>query len=260
MDWFERLTGFVERDYAATRGLLNVVGERLESKANRRSYSTGRLEIPTLHQLRERAGAVSALSPGRVKVTCISRSDVADLHRDRANENALFQVASQFNLLEMTCPSVTPEDGVTRYQRDHTQGPACAMAAGAATIYRNYFAEIAGQRGQTRGKQIDCLADLGDALGNEGGILWRMSNGYALCDAPGLEVVDRKLKAMDEAQRDALRGLLRIGLHWNVEVTASPTPYPHVSQAFCSALPVAYWGDMPKARAEAFAALVLEGA
>jgi len=29
--------------------------------------------------------------------------------------------------------------GVTRYQHDHTQGPACAIACGAATIYRNYF-------------------------------------------------------------------------------------------------------------------------
>lgn len=206
------------------------------------------------------ARAVSASSSGRVKVTCVSRNDVADLHRDRANENALFQVASQFNLLEMASPSVTPEHGVTRYQGDHTQGPACAIAAGAATIYRNYFAEIAGQRGQTRGNQIDCLADLGSALGNEGSILWRMRNGYALCDARSVDAVDRKLKAMGETERDALRGLLRIGLHWNVEVTASPRPYPRVSQAFCSALPVAYWDDMPKARAEAFAVLVLEGA
>jgi hypothetical protein len=26
---------------------------------------------------------------------------------------------------------VTPEDGVTGYAQDHTQGPACAIAAGA---------------------------------------------------------------------------------------------------------------------------------
>jgi transposase len=50
----------------------------------------------------------------------------------------------QFNLLEMTSPSVSPEHGVTRYQDDHTQGPACAIAAGAATIYRNYFAPVGG--------------------------------------------------------------------------------------------------------------------
>ena len=37
---------------------------------------------------------------------------------------------------------MTPEDGVTRYKDDPTQGPACAIAAGAATIYRNYFVPI----------------------------------------------------------------------------------------------------------------------
>ena len=47
------------------------------------------------------------------------------------NAGALFQVASQLNLLEMTGPEVTPEDGVTIYQDDRTQGPACAIAAGA---------------------------------------------------------------------------------------------------------------------------------
>ena len=34
------------------------------------------------------------------------------LHADPANAQALFQVASQFNTLEMTGPSVTPEDGI----------------------------------------------------------------------------------------------------------------------------------------------------
>ena len=37
--------------------------------------------------------------------------------------------------MEMVAPHVTPEDGVTRYQGDPTQGPACAMAAGGAPIF-----------------------------------------------------------------------------------------------------------------------------
>ena len=52
--------------------------------------------------------------------------DVRQMNRQPANAGALFQVASQFNLLEMTGPAVTPEEGVTRYQGDPTQGPACA--------------------------------------------------------------------------------------------------------------------------------------
>jgi hypothetical protein len=89
---------------------------------------------------------------------------VGELHGAPEFAGALFQVASQFNLLEMIGPEVTPEDGVTRYYNDPTQCPACAIAAGAATLYRNYFLPVGGQIGQTRDRQIDCLADVGNAL------------------------------------------------------------------------------------------------
>ena len=49
----------------------------------------------------------------------------------------------------MISPNLTPEDGVTCYQNDRTQGPACAIAAGAATIYRNYFVPLSEDFGQT---------------------------------------------------------------------------------------------------------------
>ena len=57
-----------------------------------------------------------------------------------------------------------------------------------------------------------------------------------------------------------MRGQLRIGLHHDVEVTdVDGPPQPVVSQAFCSALAVAY-GDIPKARWRGFASMVLEAA
>jgi hypothetical protein len=115
------------------------------------------------------------------------------MHQLHENAGALFQVASQFNLLEMISPEVTPEDGVTRYRNDPTQGPACAIAAGAATIYRNYFAPIGGGYGQTATRQFDGLADLGAALAaalnKPVEALWRMSNGYALCTRAGLDAI-----------------------------------------------------------------------
>ena len=171
----------------------------------------------------------------------------------------MFQVASQFNLLEMTGPGVSPEDGVTRYITDRTQGPACAIAAGAATVYRNYCVPFDGGTGQTRGRQIDCLRDLGMGLGNGGGALWTMRNGYALCTEAGLTTIDRTLRSCDEAERDALRDLLRVGLHWDVQVTAASATDMFVSQAFCSALPVSYT-SIPAEHWNAFARLVLEGA
>jgi hypothetical protein len=179
---------------------------------------------------------------------------------------ALFQVASQFNLLEMVSPDVTPEQGVTRYQQDHTQGPACAIAAGAATIYRNYFVPVSGGYGQTRDRQLDGLVDLGawlsKALGQPpGDALWEMRNGYALCTRAGLDAIDEYVRSISIDQMEMLRGMLRIGLHHNVEVTDTDQncPSQHVSQAFCSALPVAY-GQVPKALWKTFASLVLEAA
>jgi hypothetical protein len=132
MDWFEKLTGFREADYDETRARLEIAGTRLRSRVNRASYETGELELVSLQTLRERAEAGTHL-PGRIRTSVVT-GDVRRMHQSPETVGALFQVASQFNLLEMVSPDVTPEHGVTRYQNDHTQGPACAIAAGAATI------------------------------------------------------------------------------------------------------------------------------
>jgi hypothetical protein len=184
--------------------------------------------------------------------------DVQQLHRDRRNAGALFQVASQFNLLEMVAPSYSPDDGIGIYERDRTQGPACAIACGAGTIYRNYFAEVDGQVGQSADNQIDCLADLGDALGNTDERLWTMQNGYALATADGLREITDRLLIASESERDTLREKLRIGVQWGTQVTLGDASHT-VSQAFCSALPVAY-SSHSDGLWEEFAKLVLEAA
>jgi hypothetical protein len=164
----------------------------------------------------------------------------------------------------MTSFDVTPEDGVTCYQYDRTQGPACAIAAGAATIYRNYFAPVADGFGQTAERQLDGLVEIGQALSvsldQPVQALWKMQNGYALCTRNGLEAIAKHLGALNSEQIDILRGKLRIGIQTDVEVTDADTePRPHVSQAFCSALPVAYT-RIPSFHWELFATLVLEAA
>jgi hypothetical protein len=60
--------------------------------------------------------------------------DISLFIRNKALEGSLFQVASQFNVLEMVSPDVGPEAGVTIYENDHTQGPACAIACPAGTV------------------------------------------------------------------------------------------------------------------------------
>jgi hypothetical protein len=67
------------------------------------------------------------------------RGDVSLFIRNPSLGGALFQVASQFNLLEMISPDVGPEAGVTIYQHDRTQGPVCAMACPAGTVRPRCF-------------------------------------------------------------------------------------------------------------------------
>lgn len=255
-DWFESLVGLPEGPPDEVRRRLVVDGARLLSLANGRSYGIGSLSTPSLSELRALAGAAASAGPRRLRVSLV-RADVSDLHRDPANRHAVFQVASQFNLLEMTGPEVTPEHGVTRYCWDRTQGPACAIAAGAAVIFRNHVVEVDGQRGQSRDRQIDCLADLGAALGNGESALWTMANGYALCTRAGLARMAEQLG--DAARRDALRGLLRVGVHRDIQVTITANPDQQVSHVLCSALPVAY-SDVPSEHWAPFATLVLEAA
>ena len=262
MDWFEELTGFREGGYEETRARLGVEGGRLRSLVTGESHGIGELELVSLRELRDRVRSVSA-PKGRLRVEVVS-GDVGRMHRSPAHAGALFQVASQFNLLEMVSPDVTPEQGVTGYQHDPTQGPACAIAAGAATIFRNFFVPVNGGRGQTAERQLDGLADLGvalsEALDTPVDRLWRMRNGYALPTRSGLGAIARHLETLQDDQLDVLREKLRIGVHRDVEVTAARGPdRPLVSQAFCSALPVAY-SDLPAADWRPFAQLVLEAA
>lgn len=252
--WFEKLTGFVETRPDAVRANLEIDGTTLRSKINGASYNCGRLETPNLAELRQRIQNLPT-TEGRLPILEVV-ANVQHLHIRSDLADSFFQAASQFNLLEMVGPSVRPEDGVDRYEFDYTQGPACAIACGAGTIYRNYFAPHAGQIGQTNGHQIDCLADIGEALGNTDNQLWKMTNGYALATPTGLQQINAKLKAMNEVELDELRQKLRIGLQWNTQVTIDECTHT-VTQAYCSAVPVAY-SSLPSADWSQFAQLVLE--
>ena len=256
MTWFETITGFPEESPAQVRENITVDRQTLTSHANGKAFVYGELETPTLAELRQRVHA-SGHKSGEISVREVV-ANVQDLHTNASNAGSLFQVASQFNLLEMVSPDVTPERGVGIYERDRTQGPACAIAAGAGTIYRNYFAIVNGQTGQSANNQIDCLADIGAALRNTNSRLWEMRNGYALCTQSGLVEIAHRLQASSESELDRLRELLRIGIQWNTQVTLNDSQHT-VSQAYCSALPVAY-SHHPSHLWAAFARLILEAA
>lgn len=255
-DWFEKLLGFSESDgYEAVQSRLTVEGDELVSTVNGKRYGIGELTLPTLAELRTRVNS----SRGQRSSARIVVGDVQKLHSEPEFTGALFQVASQFNLLEMVSQHVTPERGVTGYIYDGTQGPACALAAAAGTIYRNYFVSMGDRVGQTQDGQLDALAGVGAALSDLTGMpvseLWNMQNGYALCTTKGLTAIANLLDTAAEDVIDSLRAELAIGLHRDVEVTDGSGQ--RVSQAYCSALPVAY-SSLPKGDWASFGRLVLQ--
>ena len=225
------------------------------SKVSGAEFICGKLDVISLEELRK------VPLPDKYFKSKIQISEVVGniqmFHLEPLNKGALFQAASQFNLLEMVGPSVIPERGVGIYENDFTQGPACAIACGAGTIYRNYFANVNDQIGQTENNQIDCLKDIGIELKNEGLRLWKMSNGYALVnDLESLNNITEHIRNKSEQEYENLKGKLKIGIQWNTEVTISANKQL-VTQAYCSALPVSY-SHIRSDYWQEFACLILE--
>ena len=125
---------YVPADHLA-QFVVALAREHLDLSEIVASYKSGlgqelrhrRDKLVPLQTLRERAQSAGGTS-GRLKVSVVT-GDVRQMHQASEYSGALFQVASQFNALEMTSFAVTPEHGVTRYMHDRAQGPGCAIAA-----------------------------------------------------------------------------------------------------------------------------------
>ena len=251
--WFEQLTGFKEKSAEQVRQNLKIEGDSFISEINGQKFTFGQLQIATLKELTTEIQGENL--EGKIRVSEIV-ADVQTLHQNLDNSNALFQASSQFNLLEMIGPHIMPENGITRYEEDYTQGPACAIACGAGTIFRNYFVNIDSQIGQNRYKQIDCLDLIDEILNNEHEGFWKMQNGYAMFSQEGILALNKKLASLEQKEIDELKQNLKIGIQWNTEVTKSNSKHK-VSQVYCSALPVSYC-RLETFYFEKFARIILE--
>ena len=102
-NWFSRLTGFNESSYAATQAQLEVQDNTLRSRVNGRSFGIGQFEMVSLADLRLRVRQErGATAPTKVSIVT---GDVRQMHQRPEYAGALFQVASQFNALEMVAPA-----------------------------------------------------------------------------------------------------------------------------------------------------------
>ncbi|EED30521.1 conserved hypothetical protein [gamma proteobacterium NOR5-3] len=255
MDWFETLFGFPEGDWEWTQRQFYVDNQTLVSKANDRRFLIGKFSTPTLATLRSAARS----SASKSVLEHIVVDDILDVQADPNNAGDMFQVASQFNTLEFPGPEVTPESGVTTYAFDKTQGPACALAAAPATVFRNYFAPVDKQSGQRADRQINNLATLEQKL--TGGPYWTVKNGYIDSTAEQLIALDA---ALQHGALEDLMGHVRIGVQTGVDVTFSKRftvqENPHqISQAFCSAVSCGY-SSLPRHLWQGLATMVLDAA
>lgn len=246
--WFEELFGFKETDYNTTKANLEFKPPYLRSLVNGKQYNVGSFYVGALSDFRfftPYLGHVRESTENGLKVSQIV-ADVRQLHVDPNNAGATFQVASQFNLLEMPNPNITPEMGVSNYQHDRTQGPACAIACGAGAVFRNYFARVSEEHcGQTDKQQINTLIRLewelqvtSERLGmGSFDILGEYKNGYVLITQEQLNRINAILEHLNNDFE--LMSRVFVGVHYGIDVTL-PAASHSVNQVYCSALPIAY--------------------
>jgi hypothetical protein len=287
--FFENAFGFPEPPYNGARAVLQSLVRVREdpldgapvvhirsTRGGGREWQAGTFTTPSLRELREavavhlqtrQSSSAGESAHGRVRLRHEAISDVKRLHMDPANDGAVFQVASQFNCLEMIDPHVVPEDGITRYEYDPTQGPACSMACPAGTAFRNYLVQVPGSSdvGQSRGAQLNCLGDIMELLQGpkppsngsavEGEAL-TFQNGYVDAASPAqLLAVNQRIDAVG---REMVKERLRIGVQRETEVmlpSATDTAIQGrsdaggdkehqkkqiVTQTFNSAIPIGY--------------------
>lgn len=250
--------------HLATPRIDVVSGKTLQSFNTKHggTVQSGCFETPSVAELRaavhEAVATLDKMPTGRVTVRNIV-GESNSMHFEPEYEGAVVQAASQFNCLEMASPHVTPERGITCYEHDRTQGPACATACGAGTAWRNYMHRMPdGAVGQTKDNQVNTLADI-EAYAQEQLTMpklpWRVKNGYIEASEQMAEVNTRLFG--DPTHVDAFHSMLRIGVQWDTQVMSSAhtcgTPVT-VTQTYNSAVSIGYsrlpthlWSPMARA-------------
>lgn len=250
--WFESLFGFNESTCSLISRKFAVETDEdcfvtLTSNENGQSFRSGRFSTPSLESLREQGRDILAQrQPCELTLDNIATNDVRELHAEKANRTSVFQAASQFNCLEFPGSGTTPEEGITAYSSDYTQGPSCSVACAPGTLFRNYFAPVRGQIGQSRHNQINNMEDVEVALGNTDNKYFRVRNGYTSSDDERLEAFVQEWSTRGEELTCAF-DKLKIGVHEDTQVVYKNAKFARVSsqeqvvtQCFCSAISCGY--------------------
>lgn len=253
VDWFHSLFGFSENNYQQTQTNFEISKDcqgslLLTSKVNHKSYQVGQFSTPNLEYLIETVNQLSKNKDILQGDIVYERKIIGDIFNHHVRSpGALFQAASQFNCLEFVNPHQIPENGIYRYQNDHTQGPACALATVPGTIYRNYFVLVNSHQGQNKQYQLNNLDSVQHYLKSKfGDSFITVTNGYSESTPNQLKRLNKLLET-DKSLSIEIKKRLKFGFHQHTQVVfksrwkqVSSKKTSLVSQIYCSALAINY--------------------
>ena len=256
--WFSRIYGFQEMFNETTSNVNRLMKlskgtqERIyltytDTFAHESKFDAGIPLYKSTGVLVSEANHIISENPVQPRITYREiNADVKKLHANPSLAGSLFQVASQFNSLEMVNPNYKPEKGITIYEHDRTQGPICAMACPTGTLYRNYFMMNMGRdksrEPQTETNQINTLETIINKFkGSKFPVDFVVKNGYILPatikDSATLNELLANSLALEQMVDD-----VNYVIQEDVPVlleTNKQTPHK-VSQIYCSGFPLAY--------------------
>ncbi|VVU94976.1 hypothetical protein CPAV1605_701 [seawater metagenome] len=190
---FEKIFGFKEKS-TKEENLKNIRMNQNIMITPTKSYNIGHFIELGLFFLKKDID----LSNSIIKVKYNNIENAGDVCNYIAqNPHGLYQVASQFNYLEMPYPGITPSHGVSNYPKDNTQGPAVAINTYPSTFYRNWIlTEGDNKEEQLNGlkfviKQLDLMSKEKELV--------RWENGYALA---GKDLNENILQILNITQTD----------------------------------------------------------
>lgn len=134
----ELIKKFIEHD--ASNDLFFIHGTERYQAGKFDSFSLAKLNGLLNDKPKPGGGKLSIIeaqnTPGKSYEQYV---DVGSLQAQPENRDAVFQVASNFSALEPTHKGHAPEDGISAYTRDKTQGPFASISAAPGLIYRMYY-------------------------------------------------------------------------------------------------------------------------
>lgn len=146
MTWFETITGLPEYEWLSRRdeSILEAPNGdlQIQNVYTGQRFEAGNFSVHSLQDIAEPINSdINTLPQFEVHVRTshagLPSVDVANLQA-QAKSGTLFQVASNFNCVEVAHPSVHPDGGrfVTNLAVDSTQGPAASASGGVSAITR----------------------------------------------------------------------------------------------------------------------------